>query len=173
MTLKRLLYFYIAYLILSAAFARKGLTWLTGLIGHPGIRNLSWVLLGGSLLLLILLFRKDRPPWPRILAVTLSFVGIFLFLKGMHKPEERIHIFQYGLLGYLLMATLREKSWKQALLLSLLIVLAVSGADELFQAFLPDRVGDIRDVGFGCLGGTWGIVVASLTLKRGPSRSTG
>ncbi|MBW1659676.1 MAG: VanZ family protein [Deltaproteobacteria bacterium] len=173
MTLRRFTYLYIAYLILSSAVARKGLEWLRGLIGAEKVHVIPWVFLGVALCLVVLIIRRNRISWPRILVVASTFVGIFLFLKGMRIPEERIHIFQYGLLGFLLVTSNREKSWKQTFVMAFFVVLLVAGADEVFQAFLPDRVGEIRDVGFGCLGGIWGILIAALTLKRGPSRPIG
>ncbi len=164
--LKRFIVAYIAYLILSAAIARRVLGWLERLIGASGVHQISWFLLAGAAGLFLFLVRKNRVSPSRLLMAALSFAGIVLFLKGMRVPEERVHIFQYGLLGFLVATACRERGWKQAVGAALLVVFLVSGADELFQAFLPDRVGDIRDVGFGCLGGGWGAFLSALLRKK-------
>ena len=165
MTLKRFIAAYIAYLLLSAAFARKALVWLRGITGPNGIQVITWALLLGTLTLVFLLVRKNQVSWFRTFLILLTFAGIFLFLKGMRNPDERIHLFQYGLLGFLLVHARRDEPMWRTVGVALVIVLLVACADEAFQAFLPDRVGDIRDVGFGGLGGTWGATVAALATK--------
>ena len=172
MTLKRFTVLYAACLILSSAVTRKGLVWLRGVVGSGGIHGLAWVLLIAALGFILYLVRTFRVPWPRLLIVGLTFAGISLFLAGMRAPEERIHIFQYGLLGFLLVTVHRDKPWVRTLANACLLVLLVACVDELFQVFLPDRVGDIRDVGFGGLGGAWGAVVAALTTRSQQGMAT-
>ncbi len=166
MTLKRFIYLYIIALVLSAAVARQGLAWLTGILGPSTVQMIPWILLAGTLISLVVLVGKGRISLLRGAFILLSFAGIFLFLKTMRNPDERIHIFQYGLLGFLLMVQFQRKSWEQAVGLTLLIVLLVACADELFQVFLPNRVGDLRDVGFGCVGGAWGLFLAGLLFRQ-------
>jgi len=169
LTLKRVIYGYIAYLIISAAFARKALVFLRNELGVRPVRGIPWFLFAATLAVVVIFILKQRIPWLRLLLVLLSFLGIYFYMKTMHISEERIHIFQYGLLGFLLVILNREKPWWVVLILSVAIVVGVAGADELFQAFLPDRVGDIRVGGFGFLGGVWGILIAGLvTRKKNP-----
>jgi glycopeptide antibiotics resistance protein len=164
--LKWFIYVYIAYLILSAAFARKGLAFLNRELGVHTVHDIPWTLFAMALALAIFFTWKHRIPWPGILFVLLSFLGTYFFMRTMHIPEERIHIIHYGFLGFLLVILNREKPLKISFALSLVIVLAVSGADELFQAFLPYRVGELRDVGFGFVGGIWGTMVAALLTGK-------
>lgn len=166
MTLNRLIWVYIAYLLMSATFARKVLKCLTALFGPRMVQGIPWVLLIVILILFMLLTMKRKLSCTHLFAALLTFIGIFLFLKMMHNPDERIHIFQYGLLGFIVALDKRHGSLKHALLFALLIAFLVSCADELFQFFLPNRVGDIRDVGFGFIGGAWGALLAVLTAPR-------
>lgn len=49
---------------------------------------------------------------------------------------------------------------------SFLFILAIGILDELFQWWLPTRVGDLRDVFFNTLGGIWGITLKIINLKE-------
>ncbi len=172
MNLKQVTIAYIAYLILSAAVARNALRWLTHLLGGSAIEAAPWSLfLGVTVLLFIFLWKKNAPLLGKLLAL-LILGGVFLFLKGMRSPEERIHIFQYAVLGCLFAAIFRDKSWTHSLLLAWAGVLLVSSVDEIFQIFLPDRIGDIRDVGFGLLGGIWGSVTTVLLTRQRENRAS-
>jgi len=166
MMLNRLIWVYIAYLLISATFARKVLKCLTALLGPRTVQGIPWSLLTGALILLMLLMMQRKLPYTHLFTALLTFTGIFFFLKMMRNPNERIHIFQYGLLGFLVALDKRRGSMKRTLLFALLIAFLVSCADELFQFFLPYRVGDLRDVGFGLIGGAWGALLAVLIAPR-------
>jgi hypothetical protein len=93
---------------------------------------------------------------PIFLAV---FVAGFLFAWHLDILVERIHLLEYGLLGWLAIKdTLREeKKIIKASIFSALFILGVSIVDETFQWWLPYRVGDVRDVVFNEVGGLWGM----------------
>lgn len=55
------------------------------------------------------------------------------------RGEERLHFLLFGALGYLGVSALGP--WR-----SLAACLLLAGGDELLQATLPERVGDLRDV---------------------------
>ena len=169
MTLKKFIGLYIVCLIGSAAFARRVIMELTCFIGLPAVQTVPWILFWGILLLVIFMMIKQRISLNRVLLSLLFFVGIFLFLKMMHNPDERIHIFQYGLLGFLIILDRRKWPFKKALSMALCFVFLTACLDELFQAFLPNRIGDIRDVGFGLIGGTWGALQAWTMVRRSGS----
>ena len=87
----------------------------------------------------------------------LLLVAIVLITQLLHNPTEWIHFVLFGAFG--LLATLL---WRPSMAIA--ICLLMSGGDELFQWFLPDRVGDPRDVLMNiaaCLLG------ASVALSRG------
>ena len=164
--IRRVIGGYILCLLISTTFARQVLEALTHLVGEPVVRKIPWILFG--VLAVAGLFWgavKQRVRVGRVLLALLPSVAVFLFLKGMQNPDERIHIFQYGLLGALVIYDLRGKTFWRAFGVALGIVFLTACADELFQAFLPYRVGDPRDVGFGLVGGAWG-ALQLWTLSR-------
>jgi len=147
---------YIAFLLVSATFARQLLDKMRHLVGESDVEKIPWILFGTFLLFLLWLLIKHRKRKTWVLMSLLPAAAVFLFLKGMQNPDERIHIFQYGLLGAMMMYDRRQETLKKSLGVTLALVFLTACADELFQAFLPYRVGDPRDIGFGLAGGAWG-----------------
>jgi VanZ family protein len=76
-----------------------------------------------------------------VLWVAVVFLLLPLFLE---RVEERLHFLTFGLFGALSMLLFRPR---YAFMMSVVF----SGADELLQYFLTDRVGDWRDVGMNSL----------------------
>jgi VanZ family protein len=93
--------------------------------------------------------------------MVLLFVSIISYLP---RSEERLHFFTFGLFGFLSKRLL--PTW-----LAIVSIITWSGGDELFQAWLPDRVGDWRDVGMNVVASIIGISIAligsnNLLFKR-------
>ena len=82
---------------------------------------------------------------------------------------ERMHLVKYGVMGILYSMDIIRKNRAlgggQATLVSVLFCALVAATDEACQHFIPDRVGDLRDVGFGALGGLWGALMG-VCLER-------
>ena len=91
-------------------------------------------------LIYYLLYYQQNPTPPLLL--TLFFLACFLVLPfALETIEERTHILLFASLGILLARRFKFH-------IALLTALAVGAGDEVFQYFLPNRVGDIRDVLF-------------------------
>lgn len=94
--------------------------------------------------------------------LALAFVTITALLP---RTEERLHFVTFGLFGFFSRRLLPTS-------LAVLAILAWSGGDELFQNWLPDRVGDWRDVGMNIVAGAIGMGLAWLGTLRKPSTRT-
>ncbi len=121
------------------------------------------------------------------LIIIFSFVGLLLYtiyIKNLNKilfsiiiiiifsylifslklPEERLHYIEYGILGFMIFKTLKNSSTKN-LIYGITFVFAIGIIDEIIQYFLPNRVGDIRDIfmnlGGGALGLCYGKILSS------------
>ncbi|HXT20369.1 MAG TPA: hypothetical protein VN923_06440 [Thermoanaerobaculia bacterium] len=118
---------------------------------------------------LALLVRQRPGRWE--VALLLVAAAIYaLWLRELRIIQERIHLIEYGALGALAYAALRER-WQQAArpptiesmsaappppprrrwqrwptLWAILIAAAAGWGDELVQGLLPNRVYDLRDV---------------------------
>ena len=77
-------------------------------------------------------------------------------------PEERIHLVEYGLAGWLCArASAGSGWWPVRWPIVLIIVFMLGLGDEIIQYFLPGRVYDDRDVLLNFLSGVCGMVIYS------------
>ncbi len=149
-------------------WAYIGLTYLTLPVMRIALRSLrewlgpQYLSLGFSALMIVAglaligyASRLGKGPLLRSLLPLAVLSGVAL---SMNIPEERTHFVQYGLLGVLVTRTLREHTVRQ-LVVALVFVILVGCVDELIQWWLPNRVGDWRDVGMNTLAGTLGIAI--------------
>ena len=95
--------------------------------------------------------------------------GMIIVRMGI-APEERTHLFEYMLVGALLHQALAERARNgrrvpAPAVLTVILTAAIGWIDEGIQAVLPNRVYDLRDVGFNALAGLMA-VVAGLVLAR-------
>ena len=141
-------------------------------------RRTPWLLRGGVALLALLVIsavwivvlvdRRERRPLP------LSFLGLLtavfsVGLLSVSYPSERIHFFEYGVLGMLILRsslrTMTESRWASAGVAALVLTAAGSG-DELIQHLLPNRFFDWHDIWFNVLGGALGFGAYVLAAPR-------
>lgn len=107
-------------------------------------------------------------PRPTIFGTVLlgaASVGLLAFVVGI--AVERFHFVLFSVLGILLVDRLGS-GWRSAFL-ALVCCGVVSTVDELIQAYLASRVGDIRDVGLNLMAASVGILF--MQLLRIPARN--
>ena len=112
-----------------------------------------------------------RRPGQREIGVALGVTAVYLMAWiRIHRWEERTHLFEYGLVAILIYQALTERlRHDRRVLVPAALAVAVTALlgwlDEGIQALLPNRVYDLRDVGFNALAGLMAIA-ASLALAR-------
>jgi len=130
-------------IVLLSVFGRSLQYWVAETIGY----SLAAWILGLSMLVLIgvfifgLLKDNERLPWVHLVWFVPLFLIVPLFLE---RVEERMHFLTFGLFGALSMALFAPRY-------AFIICILGAGGDELLQFYLPDRVGDWRDVAFNAL----------------------
>ncbi len=102
------------------------------------------------------------------LARSVAFIGIiflaFAFVMQMELPEERIHLLQYGFLGYICASAVFLNLKGIGGFASVAAIGLVIGlGDELIQGVFPSRVFDWRDVAFNFAGVLLGSVIFQIT----------
>lgn len=114
----------------------------------------------------------QRRPGRRETWVALGIAAVYgmVVIRMGIPPQERTHLFEYGLVAVLIHQALceRRRSGRRVPVpaaAAVAINAVVGWVDEGIQAFLPNRVYDIRDVGFNALAGLM-TIVASLVLAR-------
>lgn len=158
MKISNITIFWAAYLIISPVFMRQVLNFILKLLEKSGLAIMLWVLflLGGGVASLYLY--KSRPAAWRVFL----FLGIFaagLFYASQVKiVEERIHLINFGLLGWLIIKDIsRFKKGIMRIGLALLFCIFVASIEETLQLWIPNRVVQTHDVLLGVIGGVWGI----------------
>ena len=95
-----------------------------------------------------------------------------VLVRAFATPEERTHLFEYGLLSVLVYRALLEgvRNGRRIAapgLITILCVGLIGWLDEVIQAFLPGRTYDLRDVAFNALAATMAVLsTAALQWAR-------
>jgi VanZ family protein len=101
---------------------------------------------------------KKRRGIPEI-GVAIGVMAVyFMVIARVASWEERTHLFEYGLVAVLIHQALLERQQhggrvKAPAALAIVAAALIGWLDEGIQAVLPNRVYDIRDVGFNALAG--------------------
>ncbi len=124
-----------------------------------GVSVVAFLVLFGSIAAIGL----DRQPDRYEIWVGAGIVAVYgLVVIRIGIPEERTHLFEYGLVAVLIYEALSERlrgpqqasvpGWKVGTI-AIAITSTLGLIDEGIQALLPNRIFDLRDVGFNVLAG--------------------
>ncbi len=124
------------------------------------------------LILFVILNRKLKHHryivYTGILLVICIYAGLIKYIKP--SIAEKVHLFEYGLLGYLALNVFDGLLPAAVSYLGAICVFSVVGyCDELIQKTLPNRVYDIRDVAMNVASGFLGLALVAL-FRYGYSR---
>lgn len=153
---------YVLFIYATLPFMRPVLNYLIENFGKSNLSILVNTVLVSTLLLSIFTLKKTFKfeAYKIGLAVTLFIVGLSIMLV-YDRPEERLHFVEYGLLGYMIyFVLLKEISMPS--IATIFLVSLIGMGDETIQHFLPNRVGDLRDIFMNSVGGLLGVLVARL-----------
>ena len=112
---------------------------------------------------LVLLYKRPHILGVASLVLTAGAATGLAFSMGL--IEERVHILTYGFLASLATRDLRRWPVLPRSQSALFFCVLVGCIDELFQALLPYRVGDVRDVLFDSVSAVLGIIL-TLSLPK-------
>ena len=120
--------------------------------------------------------RAARPTWTEVGVLSLFLAVFVASVLSLERVEERVHLLQYGIVGGVAYAALRERRgnllaegrapqwWARSPALSALVLATAAGwGDEGIQALLPNRFYDLRDVGLNAAGGA--LVIAAMVAR--------
>jgi VanZ family protein len=96
--------------------------------------------------------------------IALAFLGIAVSLR---LPEERVHLVEYGLLGWMLAWALAGGGGWPRTLAGVALVWGIGWGDEIIQGILPNRVYDVRDILLNGFSGMAGLIVFETGRAKG------
>lgn len=147
-----------AAIVLAASFMRQANSLVKAILPSWLIALLVWSGFVCSLVLVLRMLRQRRPV-STYLRIGLIFVAGLALGMTMEVTEERVHILEYGLMGFLAARDMRRHEPARLARNAMILCALLGIADELFQAILPYRVGDLRDVFFDLLSSLLGIAL--------------
>jgi len=159
------------FIVSSASFMRQVVGFLRGVLKDQLFYSAlgSFFILLGVIFFLYIFIVKLKGSLTKGLIIGLIFLGVGVLLWQIKIMEERIHIIEFAVLGWLAAADFRaSKNIKRAFSACAICVL-IGTLDELFQLILPYRVFDLRDILFNSTGAITGIilyVISSFNIKN-------
>lgn len=175
---ERRLWFY-ALAVVVAIYSTLGLAGtLAQALRAQNLLNVSFAV--GFLLVVAAIIGSvlKRRPGRREICLALGVAaayGMVVVRMGV-TPEERTHLFEYGLVAVLIHQALTERVRNGRrvpipAVLTLAVTALLGWLDEAIQGLLPNRIYDLRDVGVNALAGLMAIA-ATLILARARRWST-
>lgn len=143
--------------------------WDESVIGFAVVGTLLTV----SIIALLQLRRTVHPPLKTALWL-IAIAGIYLWWTSRlwERPEEAVHLLEYGVLGVLLHGALRRRVDNATAFVSAALLAGLVGTiDETIQWMTPGRYWDFRDIGINS--GSSALALVGLSrLSPSPSRVT-
>jgi|CXWL01.1.fsa_nt_gi hypothetical protein len=159
---------YFAAILAAAYFVRFG---VDALRRHGWLTATFWTLAAAIGIGLLLAALRARPGWRQLVVLLATGSAYVVAFHQLRQIEERLHLFEYGLLAILVEAALRAREPARPLRaagLAAALTAAAGWLDELWQGLLPNRYYDLRDVGFNA--GAAVLALAALAAWRRAAR---
>ena len=147
---------YVLFIYVSLPFFPAFISTLRGFIPRELLNLLSLVFTISFFLLLTLwIYNKKYKAKQFILIISPLLLLTYLSLS-LDVWVERIHFVEYAVLGLLISRAVNVKTL-QGIIYTGCLVSLIGAVDEIIQWFLPNRVGDMRDVFMNSVGGLSGL----------------
>tara|TARA_B100002003_G_C14047267_1_gene504453 strand:+ start:370 stop:894 length:525 start_codon:yes stop_codon:yes gene_type:complete len=148
------------FIVLSSSFTRQVMNFIKDFLGEKGFLTfVGFVLLACGVLFLFFLVKAQTNLAQRAVFIIIASLGLFLTWQ-IELPAERIHILEFAALGWLASRDAFKNKRKIIAVGHVIIFTFFFGfLDEGFQAILPYRYYDLRDIVFNYLGALWGLML--------------
>lgn len=135
-------------IIFSSSFTFQIYNFFEIILGKKALMMLIYLILLLAICTVFAYAVKTNPNITQFLFLLLSLLFASFLIIFLPFLGEKTHIISYGLLGYLSIkdTTSKKNNILKALFLAFTFTMVVNILDELFQGWLPYRVGEIRDV---------------------------
>ena len=151
-----LIIIYVLFIYVSLPFFPAFIRVLRKFISKELLNLLSLVLsISFFLMLSVWIYKKKYKANQFLLIISPLLLLIYLSLS-LDVWVERIHFVEYAVLGLLISRAVNVKTLQGIIYTGCLVTL-IGAVDEIIQWFLPNRVGDMRDVFMNSVGGLSGL----------------
>ena len=152
-----LIIIYVIFIYVSLPFFPIFITTLRGFISKELLNLISLALTISFFLILSVWIYKKKYETKKFLLIISPLLLLTYLSISLDVWVERIHFVEYAFLGLLISRTIKVINLRSIVYAGSLVTL-IGSVDEIIQCFLPNRVGDMRDVfmnSFGGLSGVW------------------
>ena len=119
-----------------------------------GLGVLVGVVIIGAIAIAFLRIREQRGRRLAVMATAIAIGAVYTAALSSGEPEqdavERFHFVEYGLIAVLFYRVWRRAADPSAVVLPILCGFAVGTLDEWLQWFIPNRVGEVKDIFLNC-----------------------
>jgi len=146
------------FIIISASFLRQVMEFVKAVVGEQGFVFLIGITGAIFLVSFLILIIRKRPSFLKFsIFIVVLIIGMW-FCQQLKIPEEKIHLLEFAVLGWLASRDLIKPGRKvKGVIFALIFTFAVGVLDEVFQGILPYRYFQWCDIGFNSAGGLWGV----------------
>lgn len=151
------------YIIISASFILQIRNFLINILGQE-IVDIVFIAISLLIVSLYLVYTYQRAHIFVVILSSFIFILAYFLIQAQPFFAEKIHVLEYGILGYLAFYDLSKKDRKiyQYIFQAIIFVFLIGVIDEVFQGILPYRFGDVRDVLTNIVSGFLGIVLRTV-----------
>ena len=147
---------YVLFIYVSLPFFPAFISTLRGFISKELLNLLSLAMsISFFLLLSVWIYKKKYKAKQFLLIISPLLILTYLSLS-LDVWVERIHFIEYAVLGLLISRAVNVRTLHGIISTCCLIIL-IGVVDEIIQWFLPNRVGDMRDVFMNAAAGRSGL----------------
>ena len=150
------IFIYVLFIYISLPFFPAFISTLRGFISKELLNLLSLVLTISFFLMLSVWIYKKKYKSKQFLLIISPLLLLTYLSISLDVWVERIHFVEYAFLGLLISRAVNVINL-QGLINTCCLVLLIGAIDEIIQWFLPNRVGDMRDVFMNSVGGFSGL----------------
>ena len=151
-----LIIIYVIFIYVSLPFFPTFISTLRGFISKESLNLLSLALtISFFLMLSVWVYNKKYKAKQFLLIISPLMLLTYLSLS-LDVWVERIHFIEYAVLGILISRAVNVINLQGIIYTGFLVTL-IGAVDEIIQWFLPNRVGDMRDVFMNSVGGFSGL----------------
>ena len=148
---------YILFIFVSLPFFPAFINVLSSFISKEILDLISLVLSVSFFLMLSIWIYNKKYKVNQFLLIISPLLLLTYFSLSLDVWVERIHFIEYAVLGLLISRAVNVRTL-QGIIATCCLITLIGVVDEIIQWFLPNRVGDMRDVtmnSFGGLSGLW------------------